>query len=204
MSDEVKDPQPEEKLTGAEQLELARLRAETAAHQKRTAELEAQNRDLVMHDTVSKSIASSGIKSHLPDRDLYKLISTQEGVTITPSGDGTQLHCERNGEKVEFKQLVEDFAVKNQHMFDGRTLRHLIDNTDAVTSKEDLKTTEDKIRWIAKHGALAYERLGQFRVPSLDASKLTASDWSHMTIAQKTQVIAQHGETIVSKILRRK
>src|ERR1700693_887960 len=128
MSDNDK-PVKDAPLTGAEQIELEKLRAETAAHQKRPAELEKEKRDLTVKTTIERGIASAGVKSHLSDKDLYKLLSSQEGVTITPSGDGSTLPCERDGKNAEFKELVESFAVKHQHMFDGRTLRHLIDNT---------------------------------------------------------------------------
>jgi hypothetical protein len=209
MSDEIKDPQPdpkpEEKLTGEQMLELEKLRAQRVADEKVIEELKARDRDNNVKHTISKSIRESGIKSHFADDELFTLLSKQDGVEINVSGDGRELIVEKNGKRIEFRELVEQHAVKNQHMYDGRTIRSLIEsnNAAAITSKEDLKTTEEKVAWIQKHGADAYERLGMFKVPSLDASKLTASDWKNLTIAQKTKVVEQHGENVVSKILRR-
>jgi len=205
--DEVKsDPKKDEgKLTPAQELELEKLRAQRVADQKTIEELKAKDRDHNVKHTISKSIRDSGIKSHFPDAELFTLLSKEEGVEINVSGDGRELIVEKNGKRIEFRELIEQHAVKNQHMYDGRTIRSLIDsnNDAAITSKEDLKTDAEKIAWIGKHGADAYERLGRFKVPSLDASKLTASDWKNLTIQQKTKVVEQHGENIVSKILRR-
>jgi hypothetical protein len=203
MSDEKPViPSPDDKkgdegeLSPKEKLELARLNA-------RTAELEAQNRDLVMKDTVSKSIASSGVKSHHTDTELFTVLSRQEGVKIVPSADGSTLHCERDGKEVQFKELVEQYAVKHQNEFDGRTLRHLIDNTDAVKSLADLPTRADRMAYIDKHGADAFARLGQYHPKTLDVAKLNATDWRSLSISEKTGIVEQHGSEVVSKILRR-
>jgi hypothetical protein len=201
MSDEkVVVPEPEEKgdeLSPKEQLELARLRAHTA-------ELEKQNRDLVMKDTIAKAIAGSGIRSHHTDADLFKLISSQDDVKVVPSADGSVLHCERDGKPTTMKELIEGYAVKHQSEFDGRTLRGLIDKgSDAIKSLADLPSRADRMAYIDKHGADAFARLGQYHPKTLDAGKLNATDWRALSIAEKTSVIAQHGSEIVSTILRR-
>jgi hypothetical protein len=204
--DDNKPAADESKLSLAQELELEKLRAQRVADQKTIEALKARDRDNNVKHTIAKSIRDSGIKSHLSDADLYKLLSTEPNVEINVSGDGRELIVEKNGKRVEFRELIEAHAVKNQHLYDGRTIRSLIEseNDAAITSKEQLKTQADKIAYIAKHGSIAYEKLGLYHVPSLDADKLNAESWKRLSYAQKAQVVEQHGQEIVSKILRRK
>jgi hypothetical protein len=196
----------ESKLTGEQQLELERLRAQRAESEKVIEELRAKDRDHNVKDTFKREVEKTGIRPRHTHAELVTLLNKEEGVVITPSGDGRELHVEKDGKRIEFSELLESYAVKHPNEFDGRTLRSLIDkgNKDAITSLEDLPTRADRIAYIAKFGEDAFGKLGQYKVPSLDASKLTANDWAHMTYAQKASVVEKHGQEIVSKILRRK
>src|ERR1700751_5180491 len=92
------DPKSEKKepeLTGEQMLELERLRAQRVADEKVIAELKERDRDHNVKHTISKSIRDSGIKSHLSDADLYKLLSTEPNVEINVSGDGRELIVEK-------------------------------------------------------------------------------------------------------------
>jgi hypothetical protein len=203
-NDQPVTPKPDElKMTPAEQLELERLRAQRVADEKTIEELKARDRDNSVKTTIAKSIASTGIKSHHSDSELFTVLSKQEGVTINVSGDGRELIVEKDGKKIEFQQLVEEYAVAHRNEFDQRTMRHLIDKgSDAIKSRADM-TPEEKRAYIQKFGSLAYEKLGLYRVPTLDADKLTAEDWRHLNYEQKSKVVAEHGSEIVSKILKR-
>lgn len=208
-NDEVK-PQPDDKkgdegkLTPAQQLELERLRAERAGHERTIEELRAKDRDRAVKDTFKREVEKTGIRSHHTNAELVTLLNKEEGVVITPSGDGHELHVEVDGKPSTLQGVLETYAVKHPTEFDQRTLRGLIDKgSDAIKSLADLPTREDRMAFIDKHGADAFARLGAYHPKTLDVAKLNAQDWRALSIAEKTAIVEKHGSEIVSKILRR-
>jgi hypothetical protein len=218
MSDEPvnQDPQPDKKgdekkgdekpLSPAEQLELARLKAATAEAQARVATLERDNRDLTLVGTYETEIARSGIRSHLPQKELIKLVTSQPGATVIPSADGSVLHCELNGQPVKFSELLETFALANSYMFDGRSLKRLRLDEKLVQSLEDLPDRESRQDYIRKFGSDAIAAL-----PAHPATKhadpaktMTCEEYLSLRIGDRAKIAGEVGEAGVSKILQRK
>lgn len=202
--DKKPDPKPEAQLTGEQQLELERLRSQRVADEKIIEELRAKDRDNNVKDTYTKAIESTGLRSHLPEADLIRLLNKQDDVVISYSGDGKEIICEVKGQRVEFGGFLETFALANKTLFDGRSLRYLVEKgSDAIVAQDDLDR-EQKMQYISRHGLAKLEALPVHRPATTDISKMNGSDWQKLSIAQKTTIVGQHGENIVSQILRRK
>ena len=197
-------PESEEKLSPAEELELARLKAATAEAQAKVAALERENRDLALVDTYGREIAATGIRSHLPQKELLKLVTTQPGAKVVPSADGETLHCELNGQPVEFATLLETFALANAHMFDGRTLKRLRVDEKLVKSLEDLPDRQDRIDYIKKFGDDAFGKLPAHPVAKVaDASKMTRQQYLSLSIAERAKLCSELSEEQLARIHQR-
>ena len=200
-----------EELTPEQKLELAKAEAETAKERARAAELEerskrldAQNRDLTVRDTIANALASTGIKFHEP-KDVFKLVSSEEGVEIHPSADGRTLHCSKDGIDISFTALVEDFTLRHQFIADGRSLRHLKADEKKITCLDELPDRADRIAFISANGEDAFAKLPQHRPPKLadPAKTMTKEEYLSLRVPDRAKIAGQVGEDGVSKILRR-
>jgi hypothetical protein len=208
MSEDAKLTPEQHELTLEEaRLATAQAQAETAKAQARTLELEKETRHLKMRSTVRQQIESVGIKPLLKTEELYTLLRQEPGVSIGPDETGEGLVIEKDGVETTMEQLVTDYAVAHPTSFHKSSMRHLLgdDDPNAIKCKADFKNDAEKIAWIGRFGADAYERLGMYRVPTLDGSKLTKEDWAHLKVEDKAKVIksSPDGELVVSRILRR-
>jgi hypothetical protein len=199
-----KTPEPEEKLSPAEELELARLKAATAEAEARVATLERENRDLTLVGTFEREIAATGIRSHLPQKELLKLVTTQAGAKVVPSADGSELHCGLNGQPVKFSDLLETFALANSHMFDGRSLKRLRVDEHLVRSLEDLPDRQDKIEYIKKFGDDAFGKLPAHPVAKVaDPSRMTRQQYLSLSIAERAKLCSELSEEQLARIHQR-
>jgi hypothetical protein len=199
-----------EELTPQEQLALETAKAATAKEARERAEIEerskkldAQNRDIVMRDTVATALASTGIKFHEP-KDVFKLVSTEDGVEVHASADGRTLHCSKNGAEISFDELVKDYTLRHRFIADGRSLRGIVDNGEQIKCRADLADREEIRQYISQHGLAAYEALPMTRPRTSDPLKMTAREYLSLPMSEKARLAGELTELQITRILQRK
>ena len=190
---------PPAPLTPAEQIEIERLRAEQAKYKAeaeasslRTIELQKANTELYRKDSLREAFRESGVKFHNQSDALTLLGEIEYDSENKPYVNGVPL-----------AKAVQDLALANENLVDGRSIRSLkekqVDKTPK--SKGDLDQA-GKIAFIAEKGLAAFEALPNKRPVALSGRMPTREEWKHMSVTQKTSVVAQHGSSIVFKITR--
>jgi hypothetical protein len=201
------DPKPEKKepeLTGEQLLELERLRAQRTADTKTIEELRSHDRDRNVKDSYTKAIESTGLRSHLPEADLIRLLNKQDDTVISYSGDGKEIICEVKGKRVEFGAFLETFALANRTLFDQRTMRHLVDKgSDAIVAQDDLDR-EQRMQYISKHGLEKFESLPAHRPHTVDVSKMTFEDWKDLPLSERVRLTGELSELALTRIMQRR
>jgi hypothetical protein len=201
---------PDEKLTPEVELEKARAEraqeeAKRAASEENLAKMQAETRKLRLRDTYAAEFSKVGLKSFLPEDDVVRLLTSEEGIEVTPSADGTSLHVKVDGRDSTFEAAMEKFATAHRNLFDGRTLRArgLGNESEKIQARSDLTSREEVRAYLTKFGLEAYEKLPSTRPKTTDVSRMTAEDWRRLSISAKTELIKQHGELVVSQVMKR-
>jgi hypothetical protein len=193
-----------EQTLALEEIRARRIEAEAKASENERVvhELQKENRDSRFALTVRSEIEASGIRFYPSSGELVKLLSAEPGTAFHPSADGGEIHAEKNGKTTTFRELLEDFAIRNPQMVSEASNALLKSDPKLVKSRADLTSNEEKSAYIQRNGARAYENLPVQRIANFDESKCTASEWRALTPSRKAEYIGQGAD--VDRILMRK
>jgi hypothetical protein len=212
------DTHEEDRTPEQIQLEIARLQSEKAASEVHLAEQERvaretreSTREIHYNQQFKAEMGKSGIRFEVDDvAELAKLI-THTGCTLRSSADGQIIQAlDSDGQEIPATKVFEKLALKYPFIVKDDTAAHLRprDARGAFKSlsKQDFHTTASKVEYIKTFGLDAWEKLGLRSTLGIeqDVDKITAKDWSRMTLAQRSSLIEAHGSAIVSQVLARR
>jgi hypothetical protein len=174
-----------------------RHEAEAKANQFKVEalKLEQENRSLLQGQAVREAFREAGVRFHPSQSDVIKLLGQEvefdgENVTV----DGKPLD-----------EALRAFALANETLVDGRSIRALKDRQEAANptpkSKADFKSVAERTAFIEREGLAKWESLPNRPLVTLRGVP-SREQWKHMTVSQKTACVNQHGNSIVSRILK--
>ncbi|HEY1987684.1 MAG TPA: hypothetical protein VGG85_19875 [Terracidiphilus sp.] len=159
----------------------------------RVLELERSNTDLRRQEAIRDAFAESGVRFHKQSDALTLLGEIEFGSDGKPSVNGVPL-----------AKAVQILALENENLVsDKRSIRSLKEKAEnsVPKSKSDLDQAA-KIKFIDENGLRAFEALPNRPPVTLNGRLPSSQEWRHMSVSQKTAVVARHGSSIVFKITR--
>jgi hypothetical protein len=181
---------------------LARSTAETA-RLKAQQDLQETNAEI----TLRQSIAATGV-TYYPDSGELKTILKSMGFLFTASTRGDVIRVlDPAGKNISLEAALERLAVDKPFLVSGDTARHLRPRSEqgefAEVCRDDFKTFAAKSRWISENPG-KWESLPQQRAPKTQPHLMTASEYSRLSVSQKSKIIGEVGPEGVSEILKRR
>jgi hypothetical protein len=194
------------------QVELERAKAERATAEVRAREIEAANNRIVSETAALKldslltaALNQCDIRFH-PKLDQLKVIG-EHACKIRFSLDGNgALMASRDGLPMDVQRAFDAIAAEASYTTDKSSAgwQRLSTSPSVIKAKSDLKTVEERSRYISEKGLDAFERLPRVRVDASDISALTASQYRALSATQKAEIVQQHGSDAVARILARR
>ena len=214
------DTHEEDRTPEQIQLEIARLQSEKAASEAKSAEqhrVAQESRENIRQanygQTYLAEMGRSGIRFHCEDITDFEKLVTLTGCTLRSSADGRTLQgLDSDGRDIGATKVFERVALKFPFVVKDDSAAHLKprdpNGAFKTLSKSDFKTTQAKAAYIrsAEGGLEKWEALPLRSTLGIeqDVDKITAKDWSRMTLAQRSSLIEAHGSAIVSQVLARR
>jgi hypothetical protein len=172
-----------------ETTKLKRLELEQKARrQERDAEKAAEEiRQTKFAQNLRRQLASVGIDFYPEDDELRQMIEVKSKAQFLIQNDG-QFSVEIDGKQVDFKELIQQFAVGHQFLVADRdTLKRLVPETP-IKSKADLRSPQETSDYIDKFGLRSYESLPMRHVPDAKLETITADQYRQMSTTQKVNL----------------
>ena len=162
---------------------------------------------------ISRVIDSLPFKSNpdLTRRDVVTKIAEkflEAGHQIALSDRGWVIGTDRTGKQLDLSEEVSEALLTDQHLCDAESVSAAVESGAlGVQAKSDLRTTEQKVRYVRKFGEEAFAKLPTHRTPKVDTNDvghLTAQQWKNLPLSERARISGLIGDEGVGQILARK
>jgi hypothetical protein len=188
----------------------AKIQADLSEQERTAQEHRENSRKLNFGQTFLAGIGQSGIRFHADPEDLEKVFPLT-GFTLRSSADGRQIQAlDEDGRDVGLVRAFEKVALKYPNFVKDDTASHLkprdAQGAYKTLAKSDFKTYAAKAEYIRNEGIEKWEAMPLYSTRGIETNvdKIDAEDWKRMPSAQKSQLISEYGQDIVSQILSRR
>jgi len=147
------------------------------------------------------------------DLDRRSVVTTlqqkfeESGHQFKVSDRGWILATDRSGNQVDLTEAVSEALLTDQHLCDAESVSAAVESGAlGVQAKSDLRTTEQKVRYVRKFGEEAFAKLPMTRQPKVDTNDvghLTAQQWKNLPLSERCRIAGIVGDKGVGEILAR-
>jgi hypothetical protein len=138
--------------------------------------------------------------------ELHKKF-VEAGHQIAVSDRGWIIGTDRAGNQVDMGEVVSEALLTDKALVDAESVSAAVaSGALGVQAKSDLRTTQQKVAYVAKFGEQSFANLPMTRQPKVtdDIGAMTGKEYLSLPRSKRAEISGIVGEKGVSEILRRK
>jgi hypothetical protein len=185
-------------LTPEHELALEQARADNAKARTQLAELNAQSQAAAAEQTALQrseaerdSLLESKVTFH-SGSDVLQLLRADPLYDVRFDPATKTMTAIVDKKRVPLSDALRQFALANETLVDGRSLKHL---KKAIIPKARSEMTKaEKIEFLNSHTAEEFGKLRATPEQSIETMQITSlKEWNRLPIATRTKIIAEKG-----------
>jgi hypothetical protein len=138
--------------------------------------------------------------------ELHKKF-VESGLQIAVSDRGWIIGTDKSGNQLDMTEQVSEALLTDKALVDQESVASAVESGAlGVLAKSDLRTVQQKVRFVAKFGEDAFAKLPMTRQPKVtdDIGAMTGKEYLSLPRSKRAEISGIVGEKGVSEILRRK